>query len=191
MIEVIVVIAVVFVDDTQHTPTHPTPQHPPPPPHHTAQGLLFFLYNFSFKAGGALSALVLGLVANLLWQQGRNLIWPLHKFIPSLLSSGPNEKHSHQVEHVIGIYWRWVAQPLLFGIIGTMMNFRKPGFVFSYIPKALAIIAVGLAVRMPTTFVCMAKAGLTWKERLFVAFAWTPKVGACGWGGVGGNGVHA
>lgn len=141
----------------------------------TAQGLLFFLYDFSFKAGGALSALVLGLVANVLWAQGRNVIWPFHKFIPGMLSSGPNEKHSHQVEHVIGVYWRWVAQPLLFGIIGTMMNFRKEGFVFSYIPKALAIIAVGLAIRMPTTFFCMAGAGLTLKERLFVAFAWTPK----------------
>ena len=35
---------------------------------------------------------------------------------------------------------------------------------------------IGLAVRMPSTFLVMWGGGFTWKERLFFAFAWTPKV---------------
>ena len=34
----------------------------------------------------------------------------------------------------------------------------------------------GLAVRMPASFLVMYGGGFTWKERLFFAFAWTPKV---------------
>ncbi len=34
----------------------------------------------------------------------------------------------------------------------------------------------GLAVRMPTTYLVMLKSRFTWKEKLFFAIAWSPKV---------------
>lgn len=34
----------------------------------------------------------------------------------------------------------------------------------------------GLAVRMPVSFLVVYGGGFTWKERLFFAFAWSPKV---------------
>lgn len=37
------------------------------------------------------------------------------------------------------------------------------------------LCTAGLAVRMPITFLAMSGAGLSIKERLFVACAWTPK----------------
>lgn len=37
----------------------------------------------------------------------------------------------------------------------------------------------GLAVRMPLSFLVMYGAGLNWRERLFIAFAWSPKVRFC------------
>ena len=40
----------------------------------------------------------------------------------------------------------------------------------------MTLSCVGLAVRMPSTFLVMWGGGFTWKERLFFAFAWTPKV---------------
>lgn len=39
--------------------------------------------------------------------------------------------------------------------------------------------AAGLAVRMPCSFFVVYGGGFTWKERLFFAFAWTPKVSTC------------
>ena len=30
-----------------------------------------------------------------------------------------------RAEQVVGTFWRWVAQPLLFGLIGTGLNFHK------------------------------------------------------------------
>ena len=38
------------------------------------------------------------------------------------------------------------------------------------------MLPAGLAVRMPASFLVMYGAGYTWKEKLFFAFAWTPKV---------------
>ena len=38
------------------------------------------------------------------------------------------------------------------------------------------VMYAGLAVRMPASFLVMYGGGFTWKERLFFAFAWTPKV---------------
>ena len=52
-------------------------------------------------------------------------------------------------------------------------------------PLKLTLISVecllcvaGLAVRMPCSFLVVYGGGFTWKERLFFAFAWTPKVSA-------------
>lgn len=42
-------------------------------------------------------------------------------------------------------------------------------------PKAIGIVCLGLAVRMLITFMTMCGSGFSVKEKLFFAFAWTPK----------------
>ena len=42
--------------------------------------------------------------------------------------------------------------------------------------KPLLDGVAGLAVRMPTTFAVMGGSAFTFKEKLFFAFAWSPKV---------------
>ena len=54
---------------------------------------------------------------------------------------GPSEVHSTIVEHHVAWFWAWVAQPLLFGIVGTAVNFRK--IKASTIPLSVAVIFSG------------------------------------------------
>ncbi|KAG2433703.1 hypothetical protein HXX76_008072 [Chlamydomonas incerta] len=137
----------------------------------TALALLFALYRFEFRGGGALAALVLGLTVNVLWENGCLFFWGLGR--RSGLTRGPQPGYAAEVEARVGLFWRAVAQPLLFGIIGTLVNLR--GLSPGVIPRSLAIIVIGLLVRMPMTFLAMTGARLSLRERLFVAVAWTPK----------------
>lgn len=104
---------------------------------HAGTALLFLLYKFDFTAGGALAALILGLVTNLLWSRGTNLLGVQR----SMLTLGPNSRWAHDIEHVVGAFWRLVAQPLLFAIIGTLVDFRSLNA--EMIPKSLAVIVIG------------------------------------------------
>ena len=42
----------------------------------------------------------------------------------SVLTRGGNRHWAHEVEVVVGLIWRLVAQPLLFGIIGSLLGFE-------------------------------------------------------------------
>ena len=75
---------------------------------------------------------------------------------------------------VAGIRMFCVAQGL------TSAKESTPGFsVFSSPISAVRMCLVtGLAVRMPLSYLVVYGGGFTWKERLFFAIAWTPKVSA-------------
>lgn len=49
-------------------------------------------------------------------------------------------------------------------------------FVLHNLAVQSDVLDVGLAVRMPLSYFVMYGAGLNWRERLFIAFAWSPKV---------------
>ncbi|KAG2484030.1 hypothetical protein HYH03_017120 [Edaphochlamys debaryana] len=137
----------------------------------TALALLFGLYRFDFKGGGALAALVLGMAVNVFWERGSLFFWGLGR--RSGLTRGRQPGYAAVVEHRVGLFWRVVAQPLLFGIIGSLVNLRtvEGGVIL----RSIAVIAVGMAVRIPITFAAVTGAGLSLRERAFVAIAWTPK----------------
>lgn len=92
---------------------------------------------------------------------------------PRFLSQGKNPHYGTAVEHHVALFWEWVAEPLLFGLVGTAVDFHyiNP----STIPKSLLVIVCGWAARCPATFFAVMGAGLTWKERLFVTLTWLPK----------------
>jgi hypothetical protein len=58
-------------------------------------------------------------------------------------------------------------------------------YLTRHIPQEVIIQCVmgaGLAVRMPITFLVMLGSRFNFKEKLFIAFAWSPKVCPCGCG---------
>ncbi|GIL49751.1 hypothetical protein Vafri_6051 [Volvox africanus] len=136
-----------------------------------AMALLFALYRYDFRGGGALAALVLGLAVNVFWERGSLFFWGIGR--RSGLTRGPQPRYSMEVEARVGLFWRVVAQPLLFGIIGSLVNLRTVSA--QVIPKSLALVAIGMAVRIPTTYFAMTGAGMSPRERVFVSIAWTPK----------------
>lgn len=59
-----------------------------------------------------------------------------------MLSAGEHGPHlARSVEKHVRWFWRFIMCPLLFGLIGTLMNFRT--LPTGVIPKAVAIIFAG------------------------------------------------
>lgn len=124
---------------------------------------MYFMVYFKFAGAGVLSSIVLGVSVAQAWGRG----------FPSFLSSGPNETFATQVEHQVSAAWAWVAQPLLFGLVGTQVVFSK--ITPRAVPRALAVIFAGWAARMPATFASVSFSHLNTKEKLFVVLNWLPK----------------
>eukprot|EP00892_Ulva_mutabilis_P007649 jgi/Ulvmu1/5256/UM022_0049.1 len=129
-----------------------------------SQLVMFAAVYFHYTGAGAMGALIMAIVATRFWASDRTPRW---------FSSGSSSEYAHETEHDVAFFWRLVAQPLLFGIIGTAADFSvlSP----SSIPKALLVIACGVAVRLPTAWVVTFGANLNIKERLFIAGSWIPK----------------
>jgi len=72
----------------------------------------------------------------------------------------------------VGHLWT-VFQPLLFGLIGAEVSLSliQPETVL----LGLAVLAIGLVLRVITSFLVVFGLGLTLREQLFVALAWLPK----------------
>jgi len=68
---------------------------------------------------------------------------------------------------------RLIVEPLLFGLIGAAVNFHV--ISASVIPKAIAIIIIGVCVRVPVAFLSVFGSTLNLKERAFVGLAWIGK----------------
>ncbi|XP_061768931.1 sodium/hydrogen exchanger 9B2 isoform X1 [Nerophis ophidion] len=66
-----------------------------------------------------------------------------------------------------------VFQPLLFGLIGAEITIAT--LSISTVGLGIAVIILGLLVRLLATFVLVHCAGFVLKERLFIAIAWLPK----------------
>lgn len=119
-----------------------------------SQLVMFIAVYFHFTGAGAMGALVMAIVATRFWASDKTPAW---------YRSTSSTEYAHETEHDVAYFWRLVAQPLLFGIIGTAANFSvlSP----ASIPKALLVIASGIAVRLPTAWMVTFGANLTMKER--------------------------
>ncbi|XP_061620545.1 sodium/hydrogen exchanger 9B2 isoform X1 [Phyllopteryx taeniolatus] len=76
------------------------------------------------------------------------------------------------VAAILGRCWD-VFQPLLFGLIGAEIIVTK--LSLSTVGLGVAVIAIGLVVRLVATFGLVHGAGFVLKEKLFIAIAWLPK----------------
>ena len=89
-------------------------------------------------------------------------------------SDADDAHKSHLVEANIGLLWTWLAQPLLFGTIGTELNFHRMAPAVA--GRALLVVGVGLLVRIPAAYVAVHfDDRLKFREKAFVALAWLPK----------------
>jgi len=130
--------------------------------------LLAVVFKFGFKqvhfdGAGALSALVMAAVAAQCWHRG----------VGGCLSLGEDDHAAHDAEAHLCKLWRVVSEPLLFSVIGSALDFSAldPGTI----PKAVLLVVAAVLVRTVAAGLATYGAGLTSKERLFIALAWTPK----------------
>jgi len=66
-----------------------------------------------------------------------------------------------------------VFQPLLFGLIGAEVSLSL--IQLATVGLGLAVLGIGLVLRLITSFFIVMGLGLSLRERLFVAIAWLPK----------------
>jgi len=130
---------------------------------------MYFMDHFHFDGAGALGALTLGVTSSVLWRSGR----------PRFLSVGPGPAFARDVEHGVGSLWWWLAQPLLFGCIGTNLNFSKLGKASQWVRESCAVIFSGWLPRPLITALVVGGGGganaLSRREQGFVGAAWLPK----------------
>ncbi|KAI8100359.1 hypothetical protein M9435_006843 [Picochlorum sp. BPE23] len=125
--------------------------------------LMFFFEYWELLSGGALGALFTSLVGSNFWENGS----------PKWFSDGPSFVYGPECERWMSLIWRWVMEPMLFSTVGALLNFSQ--IAGGTVPKAIAIVCLGVVVRMLITFMTMCGSGFSIKEKLFFAFAWTPK----------------
>jgi len=114
---------------------------------------------------GILGALSMAGTTAYMWERGKGFY-----------SSGKEKHFAHDVEATLASLWSIVAQPLLFGVVGSYLDFRRMSMDGGEgIGKSIAIILVGVSFRTVMAFLALFKAGLSKKEQLFVALAWLPK----------------
>lgn len=105
-------------------------------------------------SGGALGALFTGVVAARRWSKV--------------------EPHAaHVVEADLGFFWNAVAQPLLFGAIGSELNFHR--ITSAQAARAVLVVVVGVCVRVPVAYFATSGSSMARQERAFVALSWIPK----------------
>ncbi|XP_028836079.1 sodium/hydrogen exchanger 9B2 isoform X1 [Denticeps clupeoides] len=98
---------------------------------------------------GGLTTLVLSFIAGLSWKSGKVA-----------------------VAGIVGVAWD-IFQPLLFGLIGAEITVTtlEPHTV----GLGVATLAVGVVIRVLTTFCMVLFAGFNLKEKIFISLAWMPK----------------
>ena len=125
--------------------------------------IMFFLEYWELLSGGALGALFTSLIGSNLWEKG----------LPKWGSLGPSLVFSPDCERWMSLIWRWIMEPILFATVGAILDFND--LDSGTIPKAIAIVCSGLAVRMVLTYLAMAGMRYNVKEKIFFSVAWTPK----------------
>mmetsp|Transcript_22660 Transcript_22660/g.42595 ORF Transcript_22660/g.42595 Transcript_22660/m.42595 type:complete len:699 (+) Transcript_22660:104-2200(+) len=128
-------------------------------------GMLFMfgMLRQGFSGAGAMGGLIMGMVGSVCWREGK----------PALLAKRADEHYIHHAESDLALLWSLLCQPLLFGVIGTALDF---GLIpAETIPKSILVCCFGLLFRLPIAFFATYGKGLTQKERGFVALSWIPK----------------
>ena len=80
---------------------------------------------------------------------------------------------AHQTEKQLSTLWSILFEPLLFGIIGTALNFEL--IPRGTILRSFTVIFIGISVRLPVAYFATCKKDFTRQERIFISLSWLPK----------------
>ncbi|KAG1663789.1 Sodium/hydrogen exchanger 9B2 [Nymphon striatum] len=117
----------------------------------------------SFGGAGALGCLILSFVAAVGWKK---------EDINESVCLNPYDNASSGLAHIFANLW-YFFQPILFGLIGAEITVDN--LDASTVGYGIAVLSIGLFFRIIASFFVVLGAGLTMKERLFIALAWLPK----------------
>ncbi|KAG1694103.1 Sodium/hydrogen exchanger 9B2 [Nymphon striatum] len=117
----------------------------------------------SFGGAGALGCLILSFVAAVGWKK---------EDINESVCLNPYDNASSGLAHIFANLW-YFFQPILFGLIGAEITVDN--LDASTVGYGIAVLSIGLFFRIIASFFVVLGAGLTIKERLFIALAWLPK----------------
>uniref|UniRef100_A0A2K5EUB7 Solute carrier family 9 member B1 n=1 Tax=Aotus nancymaae TaxID=37293 RepID=A0A2K5EUB7_AOTNA len=82
------------------------------------------------------------------------------------------EKQNMKVQKIITNVWD-IFQPLLFGLVGAEVSVSS--LESNTVGISVATVSLALCVRILTTYLLMCFAGFSFKEKIFIAFAWMSK----------------
>ena len=105
------------------------------------------------EGSGALAVLVMAFVTGIGW---RKFGWTDDNFVTRTLAD----------------FWM-IFQPILFGLIGTEIRVQE--LEPSTVGLGIAVLAIGLSIRVIVSYLSVCGGDLNLKERIFVALAWLPK----------------
>jgi solute carrier family 9B (sodium/hydrogen exchanger), member 1/2 len=123
-----------------------------------SQLLMSSAVHFHFTGAGALGSLMMSLVATKFWSSEH-----IAAHMPAWFYSDRSDEFAHETESDVALFWQVVAQPLLFGIIGTTADFDV--LESRSLPRAMLVVATGVFVRLPTAALVTFGAGLNIRER--------------------------
>lgn len=125
---------------------------------------MFLLKDLSYAGAGALGSLIMGIVASRNWDNG----------CPAKLSLEANEGFTKDTEAHVSVLWSLIFEPLLFGFIGSSLDFDLLNQSFA---KSFGILIIGLMFRLTAAYFATSGGDLplTEKERMFISLIWLPK----------------
>lgn len=117
----------------------------------------------SYAGAGAMGSLITGMIISRNWNAG----------VPRSLSEGPSKEYIKETVSHLSLLWSIVFEPLLFGFIGSSLDFD---LLQGSITKSIAIVIIGVTFRLAAAYISTGgDSELTGKERVFIALAWIPK----------------
>lgn len=88
--------------------------------------------------------------------------------------SSPEEVLHHTTIDFLNTMWNFMAEPLLFAVIGTALDFRKINP--SILPRSVFLVLLCVfCVRVPMAVLATCGGGFSLRERLFIGLSWMPK----------------
>ena len=124
---------------------------------------MFGMKRSSYAGAGAMGSLITGIVASYNWENG----------MQNACSKETNKESTKETESHVSVLWSMIFEPLLFGFIGSALDFD---LLQGSLGKSFGILLVGVFFRLVAAY--FATGGdslLSQKERLFISLVWMPK----------------
>lgn len=124
---------------------------------------MFGMKLLNYPGSGAMGSMTIGIISSLCWSNN----------FPSIFARITTEDKVKEVENQVSLIWEIIVEPLLFGSIGSALDFDL--IPSASLTKGVFIVCIGSMFRLTSAYLATWNGVLTPKERLFIALAWLPK----------------